>query len=123
MRSARSSISSGARSCSTTRTTWMTLRGRSCTTPWTSFQVIRDCRSWPDRAEPKTAPPPRCGKAALRKTASEDLCGAQQRLPHAPGDRDADEQPEQRRSDAEPALADPERAVPARRLLAGRGHL
>src|ERR1700682_2803834 len=47
------------------------------------------------------------GEEAVR---SEDLDRAFQRLVHAPGERDADKGPEQRRLGIQPALVDAERA-------------
>src|SRR5262249_60865757 len=69
----------------------------------------------------KAAPLAREGKRRALAVTSEDLRGALQRLPDAPCERDADEQPEQRGLPVEPALADAERAArSARSLRSGR---
>src|SRR5205085_416095 len=53
------------------------------------------------------------------KPGSEDLGRAFQRFPDAPGQRDTDKGPEQRRPDIQPAFADAERAMLDRRLALG----
>src|ERR1700759_1454207 len=60
--------------------------------------------------------------ARAEGSGSEDLDRAFQRLPDTPSDGYADEEPEQRGSDVQPALADAERAIlySGRTLRAGR---
>src|SRR5262249_42951886 len=91
----------------------MTRRGVSRTTPY-------DSRSDMSVIPKKTRRSPRGERRARRSSRSEDFSSAFQRLPDAPGERDADEEPEQRGLPVEPALADAERALRAP-LAGGRG--
>src|ERR1041385_3245780 len=81
-----------------------------------SRPVLTDCLGKANAAGPVKRP------AALMPR-SEDLGGAFQRLPDAPGERDADEGPEQRGPGVETALADAERAMLDRGIALEMGRL
>src|SRR5581483_4231591 len=89
---------------------------------------MRRCAAWPvqfERSSGRLTRPARrrhrgtIWRSAMLSPRSEDLGGAFQRFVHAPAKRNADEGPEQGCPHIEPALADAERAMLNRGLLAG----